>query len=95
MSSVFQKHGRILLHNAILKWVDYFSVCGVVINKFVGLACSVHTPENIEQVRVAVHQESNMLSKATNGDRTGVKHYPSKNFATRHEVSSIQNTRNP
>jgi hypothetical protein len=58
MSSVFRKHVRILLHNTVLKWVDNFSVCGIVMNKFVGLANSVRTPENIEQVRVVMHQSS-------------------------------------
>lgn len=40
--------GRIPSHNAILKWVDDFSVCGSVVNKPVGPACSVHTSENNE-----------------------------------------------
>jgi hypothetical protein len=40
--------GRISSHNVILKWVDDFSVCVSVVNKPVGLACSVYTPENNE-----------------------------------------------
>jgi hypothetical protein len=34
------RRGRIPLCNAILKWVDDFNVCGSVVNKFVGPACS-------------------------------------------------------
>jgi hypothetical protein len=42
------RHGRINSRNAILNWVDDFNVSGSEVNKFVGSACSIRTPENVE-----------------------------------------------
>jgi hypothetical protein len=50
------RHSRIPSHNAILKWVHDFNVHGNVVNKFVGPAHSVHTPENIERMTAAMQQ---------------------------------------
>jgi hypothetical protein len=51
------RHGRTLSCNAILKWVDDFSVCDSVVNRSVRPARFSRTPENAEQV-TAVMQHS-------------------------------------
>jgi hypothetical protein len=55
------RYGRIPSRNAILKWVDDFNVHGTVVNKFVGPAYSIRTPENVERMK-AVMQQSTMRS---------------------------------
>jgi hypothetical protein len=50
------RHGRIPSCNAILKWVDDFNVRGSVVNKFVGPAHSVRTPQDVERVTATMQQ---------------------------------------
>jgi hypothetical protein len=50
------RHARIPSHNAILKLVNAINVRASAVHMLVGTACSIHTAENVEQVRRVMQQ---------------------------------------
>lgn len=69
-----------------LKWVDDFNIHSIVVNKFVGPARFIHSPENVEWVRAAMQQ--NPVRQHV------IKQVISKRIAWRLEISSVQNSHN-
>jgi hypothetical protein len=84
-----QRHGRIPLCNATLKWVHDFNVRGSAVNKSVGPACSVLTSENSELV-IAVVQQGPVCSAMRHSRRTDVKQVPLENSTLSLEEPYVQ-----
>jgi hypothetical protein len=51
-----EKHGQIPSRNTILNWFNKFNAAGSVMSSFTSSGSSVHTPANIERVRLAVQR---------------------------------------